>query len=240
MSQDAWARTFIEAIRVGLAVAPKPPRPRTLFDSRFAYVRDPRSGSENEKLDALKAAGYGMVALNVGDHAPTEWAVWRSAASARGIHVIPWARTHTAAQIATLVGAATGWQSPGLIVNLEQELTEPRWLMTGPDVRAALSAFPGQVGVSTEPFMPGNFDWLPLIELGAVDLPQSAVLEFPQYPPALVVDRAEVFGWTSPVPSFGTYDVNGKAPKRSDYAWTGNFGIYTVDDLAVSEIGAWK
>lgn len=87
--------------------------------------------------------------------------------------------------------------------------------------------------------MPENFDWLPLIQRGAVCLPQTHALEFPQFTPKIVVERALVFGWSRPVPSFGTYDYAGKTPHRADYDWNGSFGIYTVDDVSPSEIPDW-
>ncbi len=238
LSQDSWARTFIEAIRVGLeweTPPPPPPPPAPSLFTRFGYLRGPRSGSETEKLAELAVAGYRMIALNVGDHAPDEWAPWR----ATDMAVIPWARVHTMTEMSALAAIAKAWNAPGLIANLEQEATEPRWLMTGTQAAQALVGFTGQVGVSTECWMPENFDWFPLIQRGAVCLPQTHAIEFPQFPPKVVVDRAKVFGWANPVPSFGTYDHGGQTPHRADYDWQGSFGIYTVDDVAPSEIPDW-
>lgn len=240
LSQDPWARCFIEAIRVGLewetpTPTPPPPPAPNLF-ARYGYLRGPRSGYETEKLAELAHAGYTMIALNVGDHPPDDWAPWRTGA----VPVIPWARVHTMIEMASLAAIAEAWKAPGLIANLEQEPTSPRWLMTGTQAAQALAGFTGQVGVSTESWMPDNFDWLPLIQRGAVCLPQTHAIEFPQFPPKVAVDRAKVFGWANPVPSFGTYDFNGQTPHRADYDWQGNFGIYTVDDVAPSEIPAWR
>lgn len=235
LSQDSWARCFIEAIRIGLEWdTPAPPPPPSMF-IRFGYLRDPRSGYETEKLAALKAAGYTMIALNVGDHKPDEWAPWRTGA----LMTIPWARVHTMTEMSALAAIATAWNARGLIANLEQESGQPRWLMSGEQAASALAGFGGQVGVSTEPWMPENFDWLPLIQRGAVCLPQTHVLEFPQLTPQVAVDRAKEFGWANPIPSFGTYRVNGVTPKRADYVWQGNFGIYTVDDVAPQAISSW-
>jgi hypothetical protein len=88
--------------------------------------------------------------------------------------------------------------------------------------------------------MPENFNWLPLIQLGAVVLPQSCVNEVPAFTPQFVVDRCKVFGWTLISPSFATYDTASGTPERGDYQWPASFfGIYTVDDLSQQEIPLW-
>jgi hypothetical protein len=173
------------------------------------------------------------------DHPASEWGGWRSIAQARGLWTIPWGRCSTTDRIHMIRDIAEQWGSPGLIVNLEQEGDEPRWLMTGAQAAAELSGYTGKIGVSTEPVMPENFNWLPLIQLGAVVLPQSCVNEVPAFTPQFVVDRCKVFGWTLISPSFATYDTASGTPERGDYPWTGPFGIYTVDDLSQQEIPLW-
>lgn len=213
--------------------------PTVLFGNKYAYVRDPRSGSETEKMAELAKAGYGCVALNVGDHPPTAWSGWRSLGLQNNIPTIPWARCTTTAQIDVLMDTANKWSAPGVIVNLEQNSGMPRWSMTGEEAAKHTMAFKGTIGISTEPYMPENFNWLPLIQRGAIDLPQCSILEFPTYTPEKVVARAtSLFGWPLAIPSFATYDFNG-TPKRSDYVWSKNFGIYTVDDLTYQEIKSW-
>lgn len=240
---DAFAKVVVDVIRLSLAAPPPPPPKRapSLFDGLWAFARGPHSGSETEKLQALRAAGYQAVFFNIGDHASDEWEAWESLAGQAGLVWGYWARCYTRADIARLVQATEGRRRPAVIVNLEQNAGDPRWTLTGTDVAAELAALDlsCQIGVSTEPFMPENFNWLPLIEMGCVDLPQTSVLEFPDMPPSAAVARAEQFGWKQPVPSLATYAVNGIDPVRSMYGRSKPFGIYTVDDCSVAEIATW-
>jgi hypothetical protein len=221
-------------------ISPLPSRPRTLFDVLYAYVRGPYSGSETEKCQSLKAAGYKTIAFNVGDYSPSQWSEsWLGKADQNSLTSIPWARCHTVAHVSALKAIANQWSSPGLIVNLEQEDGSPRWIMSGEDCANALRDYKGQIGISTECWMPDNFNWQPLIEMGAVALPQTSMAEFPWCPPKVAVDRAKQFGWIKPKPSLATYNVGVTDQQRADYVWFETFGIYTVDDLQPNEILLW-
>lgn len=217
----------------------RPPSSNIVFGGKYAYVRGPRSGSETEKMSELHLAGYRTIALNTGDHLVSEWSGWMQLAEDHNMFCIPWARCFTLNDVSKLMIAAKDMNTPGLIVNLEQNADNPRWNFTGEECATLLDAFVGDIGVSTEVWMPENFNWKPLIDLGAICLPQTSVLEF-GVTPEMAYERATVtFGWHEAYPSFATYDVNGKTPLRSDYVWTKNFGIYTVDDLAINEIAQW-
>jgi len=219
--------------------SPLPSRPRWLFDKLFGYVRGPNSGSEIEKCAALQSSHYGMVAFNVGDHNPDEWVTWKIVSVQHNLTPILWARCHTIVDVLRLRAQTETFGTPGLIVNLEQEDGSQRWLTSGAQVATALKGYTGQIGLSTEPWMPDNFDWAPLVAMGAVALPQTSMAEFSQFPPKVAVARAKQFGFTDPVPSFATYRVGVLDQKRSQYDWNKAFGIYTVDDLQPQQIPQW-
>lgn len=217
---------------------PSPSPDLGVFSKPWAFVRDPRSGYETEKLEELKKAGYGSVALNVGDHAYTEWVPWIS--KAQDLWVIPWARIWTLEDVSRVLDIAAIWGSPALILNLEQQDGDPRWPFTGEEVAEKLTGVNRTIGISTESWMPDNFNWEPLIARQCVCLPQSLVNEHPTFTPKIVVVRARSFGWRKISPSFGTYTTALLDPNRSDYPWISiSYGIYTVDDLGVEEIAAW-
>lgn len=238
---DKWCRTMLILVADHDAQIVPPPSPPDsglgVFAGRYAFIRDPNSGFEVEKLSALRAAGYVTVAFNVADHAASEWSVWITHAGS--LNVIPWGRVHTATELSALRAIAESWTSAGLLVNLEQEATDPRWLMTGTQVVSALTGYAGSVGISTEPWMPDNFDWAPLIAAGYVCLPQSLVNENLAFSPSVVVMRAQSLGWAKVVPSFGVYTTATMDPVRADYEWPSPFGIYALDDLQPAEIGIW-
>jgi hypothetical protein len=241
---SSWfARGFVELCRNH----PPPPPVQRLgwFDSRFAFVRHPQSGHEVEKLDALQAIGYRGVALNI-EWGTDSWFRWVTLARVRSLDVIPWMRCYLSGRGVRMVRmAAEEWGSPALIVNLEQNAIvdpggEPRWSMSGSDAAAVLSGFPGDIGVSTEPWMPTNFDWAPLRRLGAVALPQAFQNEKPAWTPGVVVARCRELGWTRVAPTFGTYTVTFESvTARTDYVWDGPFSIYTLDDVPVGQVASW-
>lgn len=238
---DKWERSLLILVTDHDAGGPSPfpQRPRTWFDGHWAYVRGPASGYEVEKLQAVKNARYTGVALNVGDHAPEEWARWRDLAAWFQVSVIPWARTYTKEGVERIVQIGSYWMASTIILNLEQNPEEPRWSVTGEEVYEALKLWAGGVGLSTEPYLPDNFNWVPLAQEGCVCLPQTHILEFPDQTPQVVVDRAEAFGFYNPVPSLGTYTYLGEKPYRWQYNWLGYFGIYTLDDISYDEVALW-
>ena len=99
------------------------PRVSVFTESGF-YLRNPRSGVEAIDFAMLKASGFKSLALNYGDHAPSEWAEITTRASIAGLTVLPWARCLTDQAVSDLCTKARKMPARAVIVNSESEFLD--------------------------------------------------------------------------------------------------------------------
>lgn len=224
------------------------PGPRLVvgtFLRNGGFVVDPRTGPLGpvEHCAGMAQAGFGWVAFNVGDFPSPEWGIWRQQARWNELRRLSWARCRTLVQVRQLRAVAETWAASGLIVNLEQEPTEPRWRLSMDEVADALDGFTGDVGVSTEPWLPDNADWRALDAAGFACLPQAFMNDDARWRPEVVVARARALGFRAVSPTFGIYgDARDRGVwpivYRNPFRWDGPFSLYRVDD--VTDWTVWR
>lgn len=239
-----------DADRPGVGSSFTPPRSSSMFAATGAFVRDPRGGANGkgpiEDAAGLAAAGFRWVAFNLRDHEPDTWNRWYAACYEQGLRHGAWGRCHTAQDVLDLLDDAFSLACRFVIVNLEQEPTEPRWLVEATTVRAILERETIPVAVSTEPWLPDNFAWDLLDKAGIVCLPQAFWNERSGFTPPAVVTRARS-QFTRVYPTVGVYPVGARPVTMETLAsfykhgvGVGQpFSVYCSDDVPDWNVWAW-
>ena len=198
----------------------------TAFSTCFLFHRNPRGGVED--LQAQKDAGYAGVAVNVGDHEPSEWeAVVRPRALGLGMWCAPWARTQAPdgsfdyGRATRLLDIAERWGSP-VVVNSENELKG-----TGDEVTSWLAEeLAGRDAALSMEYWPfADVAWYPL---EAVPVLPQLFPESGQTDVAVCLAAWWSYGIRCVYPTFASY--GGRQP--SDYALQAPYSLYTADDCA--------
>lgn len=216
-----------------------PRREASPFARKGAFVRDPHGGSGGkgpvEDAAGMRAAGFQWVVFNTGDHDVGEYDVWVREAQRNGLAFGPWARCHTGEQVNELLDAAVSLAADLLVSNLEQEAGGPRWLLDALWTAERLAGVGVPVAVSTEPWLPDNFDWQAFASRGIACLPQA----FAPNPIGDVIMRArETFSRV--YPTCGAFAGNPTPAEYRDAIGVGRpFTVYAVDDVAAWEPWGW-
>lgn len=230
------------------AIPPRP-SPRSFFASKGVFVRDPAGGSGGkgpvEDAAGLAAAAFSWVAFNLADGTLDAYA-WESAARRHGLAVVVWGRCHTLEDLRQLDIAAVLIGADAVIVNLEQEGTEPRWHVSADDVLDVFADCGLPLAVSTEPWLPDNFAWDKLDQAGWACLPQAFWNERAALTPPTVVTRARG-QFTRVYPTLGVYPVAGRpiTPEtlasfyKSAVGVSRPFSVYCSDDVPAWEPWGW-
>lgn len=94
----------------------------SIFTEPGLYLRNPRGGVED--LDAMKAAGFKSVAINVRDYELEEWSIVINRASEQQVTCLPWGYCASDAEVAALCARARRFPSRAVIVNAEAEFID--------------------------------------------------------------------------------------------------------------------
>jgi len=196
-------------------------------------LRNP-SGSDGN-VEAMRAAGFGIVLCNVRDFAPDEWATIRDRAARAGVACGPWARTASGGQwdeamLQALVAVADDWRSP-LMVDSEKELDGSGDTLTR-HIADVLGDRDYALSMECWPF--GAVDWTPLADVPVCPQIFPAEVEIADDPEAC---RREWYrrGVHCVVFTFGSYA--GMTPDQFDRLTP--YGVYTADDCS-GNYAAWK
>ena len=223
----------------------------SLFADNGAFVRHPAGGSGGkgpvEDCAGMAAAGFEWLVLNVGDHPPDSWAIWRAEAERADLACGPWARCHDIRDAERLAAVAYEWYAPLAVWNVEQEAGEPRWRMGGGSLAYVINgSAPPAVAVSTEPWLPDNFAWHELDQLGIACLPQAFWNDDARWTPSVVTTRARSY-FTRVYPTLGVYPVAARpiTPQtlasfyESSVGAGRPFSVYCSDDVPAWEPWTW-
>lgn len=207
--------------------------PLTFFDTMDGvFLRNPRGGVED--VLEMKRAGYYWIACNIGDHAHVEWDLIRRRCQVEGMHCIPWARCRNLNDLDNLLMIALLWNSPGMIVNLENEAETN---LPPSVVREEINGFKygGAVAISTLGWLQNSVNWKPFA--GYTVLLQYFPQEVPQYKgklSELFLHAKALTGGRVGV-TFGTYH----GAKPEDYPLGMIHSLYTGDDVGPGNWWRW-
>jgi hypothetical protein len=181
-------------------ITPIPP-PGTIpapFSGRGIVLLEPTGGVEN--MEAVKAAGFTYVMLNIAYVRGGTWDTVRQRCAPRGITVVPWRRVRGPEDSAQIEQTAALWGSVSTAHNLETEA-----VTTYPPVNMASYVkqnYPPRVrAVITEPWAQNNAGWQHLADW--VGMPEAFLNADPRFEPAVLVDHIEMEGIPRSVPLFG-------------------------------------
>lgn len=200
---------------------------RSIFlDTNHLFLRAPDGGVEN--VAAMKAAGFGAIFCNIGDHPPETWSTVRDQARAAGVICGPWLRTITPGnsfsvdKLDFLIATADRWNTP-LIVNSESEMKG-----SGDQLCKLIAEKVGKrdAGISVEAWPFSDVDWWPLGEYPILVqiFPQEGGL--PAQNPEQCRGQWYAYGCKCVAYTFGSYW--GMNPNTFDRL--SPYGVYTADD----------
>lgn len=195
------------------------------LETNHLFLRDPRGGVE--EVRSMRAAGFGAVFCNVGDHNPWDWLTVRTRAQEAGVVCGPWLRTadgnnnFSHEKLTRLIEIADEWHSP-LIVNSESELKGSDSMLTSL-IAAELRGRDAAISVECWPF--ANVAWWPLGRYPFLPQIFPAEAEAAKNPEACR-DKWYDYGIECVVFTFGSY----RGMKPSDFNKLTPYGVYTADD----------
>lgn len=245
-SQDSWARTFIVAVRAGVAEAgvkpppepspdPTPTPPPTTgrpapapFNGRGLALLEPTGGTED--IQKAKLAGFTYLLLNLGFVGGGSWDTHRQRAALFGMKVVPWKRILGVDDVHHVERTRAAWGAAGAGHNLEAEAatTFPPANLAGAcrgyDTAARV--------VITEPWVQ-PVDWSPLERDGWTCMPEAFLNADARYLPADLVAHAHDVGLSRVVPMFGWGDWSDAPhfvpPSTYLSRWDGPFSVFPGD-----------
>lgn len=213
---------------------PAPSKPPTLgVFSRPGWVLDnPGMGSERERVQALAAAKFGVIAVNARKGLPA-WSTWVSLAHDKQVEVVPWSEIRSVEEAAALQRAKATLGAKAAVFNLERvDLVSPAQLapyVTAADVVQGLPWFQNGAGWhrvghaigSAEAYMNADAKWRP-------DVCSEHA-------------RLEGFGRTVPTLGAGVWSDAPLAVTFNTYRpyLTGPYLVYLLDRVPVGEIAKW-
>lgn len=184
----------------------------------------------------MKAAGFGAIFCNIGDHEPADWDIVRRQAANAGVVCGPWLRTITPGggfstdKFNLLLIVADAWQAP-CIVNSESELKG-----SGDKITRFMANVIGRrdVAFSVECWPFSNVEWWVLNKYPVLPqlFPQEA--EVAKHPED-VKSIWHQYGMNCVVLTFGSY--GGIDPNT--FNRMAPYGVYTADDCG-GEFYRWS
>ncbi len=166
------------------------------FSGRGMVLLEPTGGVED--MDAVKAAGFTYVLLNLAYIRGGSWDVVRQRCASRGIHVVPWRTVRSLADVAQIENTAIAWGTLASCHELENiQLVSPQALAD--HVRANWPARPR--AVMTQPWAQNGAGWHHLSEW--VGMPEAYLNASPTFLPGDLVQHLQEEGIPNCVPLHG-------------------------------------
>lgn len=198
-------------------------------------------GSVKERCQAIAAAGFDVVLLDVFTHQVGEWEAqgWVETLLDVKVPFGPWGWVEAEAHVRAIEEARSRWGSPVSAYNLERvDLYDPMWLAD------AIRDLPGFKAVVTLPWAQ-NDRWAAFEGENVVASPEAFMNARKSWSPDVVSQHAiddEHFPVAVPWFGAGQWSDAPLAVGPDDYfrRWEGEYLVFELDNIPVEKIAAWK
>ena len=202
------------------------------FDQNWLFLRHPNGGVED--LAAMQAAGFGGVAVNIGDHDPSTWEqIVRPRALSLGMWCGPWLHTRNSEgtfasdRLDALIACADRWASP-LVVNSEKEIDGTGAACTS-EIAAKVGTRDAAISMEAWLFNPPSVDWTPVAHLPMCLQIFPEQPDWPSNNPAGCKQHAHECGIRCVYFTFGAYGNF----QPTQYDLQTPYSCYSADDMGL-------